>query len=332
MPSGFNWNELEGKLSEIKDPRERGAITAEVARAHVKLYGKIRYAIINAIPHEFASTIAVFGNAEVMPHPTRRSVRIEYITLNDRLGEPFYVAIAGTTGPGIAQAATATALIKSKCEHVRKVILVGIAAGQENLVDKEKDIRLGDVIVGDKMIQYDYVKRTDGKFELRGNNLSPGDKQLLNAVDRLLSLQEHKGTASSVKPWDKYIDRGIATIRSADRPLEDPNTRLRKYVKGLVYERSENRPHVHVGTIGSACTLLKDAEYRDSLSVNHGTIAYEMEGAGVAVASSMIDIGYLNVRGICDYGDTRKSDDWQTYASVCAAAVARAILEEVHSI
>jgi len=332
MSSRFNWKELEGKMGEIGSPAERAAVRMEVVRAHLDLYSRINYAIINAIPHEFASTMAVFGKTELMPHPTKRSLRIEYLTLTDRLGDPFYVAIAGTTGPGIAQAATATALIKSKCEHVRKVILVGIAAGQENLTDKEKDVRLGDVVIGDKLIQYDYVKRTDGKIELRGNNLPPGDKQLLNAVDRLLSLQEHRGSSTQAKPWNEYIDRGVAVIRSADRPKDDPNASLRNYVKGHVYERSDTQPNVHVGTIGSACTLLKDAEYRDSLNASHGTIAYEMEGAGVAVASAMIDVGYLNVRGICDYGDVRKSDEWQTYASVCAAAVARAILEEIHSI
>jgi len=332
MSSGFDWTELEGKVRETKAPDERAAIIVAAADATVRLYGKIKYAIVNAIPHEFASTMAVFGKTELMPHPRRPSARIEYIALKDRLGEPFYVAIAGTTGPGIAQAATATALIKSKCEHIRKVVLVGIAAGQGNLTDKEKDGRLGDVVIGDKLIQYDYVKRTDGKTELRGNNLQPGDKQLLNAVDRLLALQERKVASAEAKPWDEYIDRGAAAIRAADRPDSDPNAELRKYSKGLVYERSEKQPHIHVGTIGSACTLLKDAKYRDGLNTKHGTIAYEMEGAGVAVAASMIDVGYLNVRGICDYGDNRKNDDWQTYASVCAAAVARAILEEIHSI
>ncbi|WP_226951499.1 5'-methylthioadenosine/S-adenosylhomocysteine nucleosidase family protein [Rhizobium terrae] len=320
--------------AEIFDPNERAGIRRQIASAKVKIYRKIKYAIINAIPHEFASTMAVFGAAEVMPHPRDSSVRIEYLTLEDRLGERFYVAVAGTTGQGIAQAAAATALIKSRCEFVRKVILIGIAAGQENLRDMEKDVRLGDVVIGNKLIQYDHVKRTNGEIELRGDDLPPGDKQLLNAVDRLLSLQERKGAPAQPKPWDDYISRGGEAIRSANRPnvSNDPNSSLRKYEKGLMYERTFDKPHIHVGTIGSASTLLKDSSYRNDLARKHGTIAYEMEGAGVAIAASMTGLGYLNVRGICDYGDNRKSDDWQTYASVCAAAVARAILEEIHSI
>jgi nucleoside phosphorylase len=81
--------------------------------------------------------------------------------------------------------------------------------------------------------------------------------------------------------------------------------------------------------IGSASTLLKDATFRDELNKNHGIIAYEMEGAGVAIAAATFHLSYLNVRGICDYGDNEKNDHWQTYASVCAASFARAILEEV---
>jgi nucleoside phosphorylase len=80
--------------------------------------------------------------------------------------------------------------------------------------------------------------------------------------------------------------------------------------------------------IGSANILLKDAAFRDSLNSDHGIIAYEMQGAGVAIAAATFNLGYLNVRGICDYGDNEKNDDWQRYAGVCAASFARVVLEE----
>ena len=38
-------------------------------------------------------------------------------------------------------------------------------------------------------------------------------------------------------------------------------------------------------------------------------------------------IGYLVVRGICDYCDAHKNDTWQNYAAPAAAAYVRALLE-----
>lgn len=49
-------------------------------------------------------------------------------------------------------------------------------------------------------------------------------------------------------------------------------------------------------------------------------LCFEMEAAG------MDENPCLVVRGICDYCDTHKQDDWHYYASAVAAAYARIIL------
>jgi len=43
-----------------------------------------------------------------------------------------------------------------------------------------------------------------------------------------------------------------------------------------------------------------------------GTRAVEMEGSGVADATWSHGVGYLVVRGVCDYCDANKNDQWQT--------------------
>jgi nucleoside phosphorylase len=313
----------------LTDTDARTNAIMALAEKKKAIFKKITSAVINAIPHEYASTKAVFGEYETIPVALSKQ-KIRYVTLSDEAGEDMYVALAGTSGAGIAQAAAATAQVAAMCPYVEKVILIGIAAGQPDMVDKEKDIRLGDIVVGDRLIQYDHVKRSDGKIELRGDNIMPADRKLIQAVDRLRSHQDRKDSWKIEKPWDKYIKAGCEAIRNAPRPTgeKDPNSAKRNYQKGLVYERSDDHPYVHVGTIGSANTLLKDAAFRDDLNKKHGIIAFEMEGAGVAIAAATFKLSYLNVRGICDYGDNEKNDDWQTYASVCAASFARAILEE----
>jgi nucleoside phosphorylase len=317
-------------LSADNDDADRARVRRALIDKKLAVFKKITSAVINAIPHEYAATKAVFGEVETIPLALTKE-KVRYVTLKDTAGNEIFVALAGTSGAGIAQAAAATAQVAVMCPHVKKVILIGIAAGQPNMIDKEKDVRLGDIVVGDKLIQYDHIKRSDGVSELRGDNIMPADRTLIQAADRLRSHQDRKDSWTVEKPWDRYIEAGCGEIRSAERPASsmDPKSKKRRYQKGHMYERSDDHPHVHVGTIGSASTLLKDATFRDELNKNHGIIAYEMEGAGVAIAAATFHLSYLNVRGICDYGDNEKNDHWQTYASVCAASFARAILEEV---
>jgi hypothetical protein len=88
-------------------------------------------------------------------------------------------------------------------------------------------------------------------------------------------------------------------------------------------------PRIHLAAIGSANTLLKDAALRDRLRDEHGVRAIEMEGSGTADAAWSARRDYLVIRGICDYCDTHKNDDWQHYAALVAAAYARALIENL---
>jgi len=52
-----------------------------------------------------------------------------------------------------------------------------------------------------------------------------------------------------------------------------------------------------------------------------------MEGSGIADATWNFEVGYLIIRGICDYCDENKNDIWQKYASIAASVYTRALLE-----
>jgi nucleoside phosphorylase len=54
-----------------------------------------------------------------------------------------------------------------------------------------------------------------------------------------------------------------------------------------------------------------------------------MEGSGIADATWTHGVGYLVVRGICDYCDGNKNDTWQNDAAMAAAAYVRALLESM---
>ncbi|KAJ6439188.1 NACHT domain-containing protein [Purpureocillium lavendulum] len=87
------------------------------------------------------------------------------------------------------------------------------------------------------------------------------------------------------------------------------------------------RPHcpmVHYGLIASGNQLMKDALRRDELAAKHKILCFEMEAAGL-----MNDFPCLVIRGICDYSDTHKNDEWQGYASLAAAVYATALLGRI---
>ncbi|KAE8374950.1 ankyrin repeat-containing domain protein [Aspergillus bertholletiae] len=87
---------------------------------------------------------------------------------------------------------------------------------------------------------------------------------------------------------------------------------------------TEGNPMIHYGLIASGNQLMKDALVRDRLAADKGVLCFEMEAAGV-----MNHFPCLVIRGICDYSDTHKNDQWQGYAAMVAAAYARDLLDHI---
>lgn len=63
---------------------------------------------------------------------------------------------------------------------------------------------------------------------------------------------------------------------------------------------------------------MKDAELKDELAMEHGLLCFEMEAAG-----ALADFPCIVIRGISDYCDTHKNDQWHGYAAAAAAAYAK---------
>ncbi|KAJ9614447.1 hypothetical protein H2200_002583 [Cladophialophora chaetospira] len=82
-------------------------------------------------------------------------------------------------------------------------------------------------------------------------------------------------------------------------------------------------PAVHIGNMGSGDTVMKSATHRDEVAQKHDIIGFEMEGAGIWESFPSIVI-----KSVCDYADSHKNKEWQTYAAATAAAVTKAFLNE----
>jgi nucleoside phosphorylase len=138
------------------------------------------------------------------------------------------------------------------------------------------------------------------------------------------------------RPWEAYADNALKRLSAGDEMFDRPpaNTDI-LYAAGSVidhptdHRRREDRPRIHGGAIGTADILLKDPNLRDELNRNYGVKAVEMEGSGVQGAAWSLERDVMVIRGISDYCDTHKSDQWRYYAALVAAAYARALIEEL---
>jgi nucleoside phosphorylase len=93
-------------------------------------------------------------------------------------------------------------------------------------------------------------------------------------------------------------------------------------------QRSSNETVVHYGTIASGNQVVRDGRTRDTISRQlQGVLCFEMEAAGL-----MNDLPCLVIRGICDYSDSHKNKQWQSFAAAVAIACAKELLLLVHPI
>ncbi len=70
---------------------------------------------------------------------------------------------------------------------------------------------------------------------------------------------------------------------------------------------------------------MENATLRDRFAAENDILCFETEAAGL-----MNHFPCLVVRGICDYSDSHKNQEWQGYAAMTAAAYAKALLDRVH--
>nr|XP_002734237.1 PREDICTED: uncharacterized protein LOC100369615 [Saccoglossus kowalevskii] len=262
----------------------------------------------------------------------------------------------GMTGEEVS-AVTATRL----CDvfpSVKILYMVGIAGGVPNIqYDEEKAIqsikyirphvREGDVIVAYPVkdsspgfIQYDYGKIVS---DIASENLKGNIKrqtQIRLSPEGLSAAREIKNEFEThqSKPWIKTIENILRNRNKVNRlnqirfqrPTDEERitaSRIQHPEENIL--RSPGEPKVHFGILASANSVMRNSEIRDKLAEAENIIGFEMENAGIAVATSLSSKECMFVRGVCDYSDEFKDKAWQYYASLAAAAVAKCLIEKL---
>ncbi|KAF9889470.1 hypothetical protein FE257_007373 [Aspergillus nanangensis] len=244
---------------------------------------------------------------------------------------------------GSASASAVAMQLLSSFESIRFGLLVGIGGG---IPSREADIRLGDVVVGvptsgttnGGVVQYDLGKATISprKFERTGA-LNRPPQILLTAVSKLQALHQMEGSHMSktvdevVEKYSRMKDTFAARDQLVDqlfeanyyhRPPKSPSCRRCESTQAINRPyRATTEPVIHYGVIASGNQVVKDAEVRDSLGRDLGAYCVEMEAAGL-----VNHYPCLVVRGICDYADSHKNKEWQSYAAITSAAYTKELL------
>lgn len=247
---------------------------------------------------------------------------------------------------GIASASSVASNMLTSFPNVKIGLMVGIAGGAPS---EEHDVRLGDVVVG---------ASRNGKgsvFAYRSGRLSHDqDFQqiwhqneappiLRSALTEVRARYERKGHRIE-EMINEVLDKNTRLRKKYRRP--DPCTDV-LFQSTVVHisggtckecgndnsssivsrpQRTEEDliPAIHYGTIASGDLLMNDALVRDRLAAENGVVCFEMEAAGL-----MNRFPCLVIRGIYNYSDSHKNNEWQGYAAMAAAAFAKDIVNQV---
>jgi nucleoside phosphorylase len=246
------------------------------------------------------------------------------------------IAYLSQGSQGIGAAATVATDMRRTFPSVQLRLLVGIGGG---IPSKKNDIRLGDVVVGmpdgvhGGVVQYDLGKRTVDGFLRKGFLCSPPDEWRTAVVEM---KSDHEAKSNRISEFLSGMLTAYPKLQKYARPAPELDILFSSDSKHVRDEptcdkcdqskaappRSSIGPEILYGTIASGDSVIKDAEVRDELSRASGeALCFEMEAAGLSNGFPCVVI-----RGICDYADSHKNDQWHPYAAAVAAACAKELL------
>ncbi|EXL66951.1 hypothetical protein FOPG_16902 [Fusarium oxysporum f. sp. conglutinans race 2 54008] len=254
----------------------------------------------------------------------------------------FNVVLAYMPGMGKVNAATVASNCGKSFPGIKLALVVGIC-GAVPFGPTKDEIVLGDVIISNGVIQYDFGRQMPGHFVRKDTLVDvPGrpNLEIRGVLTKLKGLRYRRQLSAKISD---YLD---ALRQDRDLHAEYPGSTEDRLFEAS-YRHTDNRksceqlgcdgdlvsrsrlaiaevsptPAIHFGLMASGDAVMKSGEDRDRIAAAEGIIAFEMEGAGVWDSFPCIVI-----KGACDYADSHKSKDWQRYAAATAAACAKALL------
>ncbi|KAF7118130.1 hypothetical protein CNMCM5793_007523 [Aspergillus hiratsukae] len=246
------------------------------------------------------------------------------------------VVIASLPQAGNVPAAAVVTQMRIRFPSVWFALLVGIGGGVPKITDNGM-LRLGHVAVSQPVgpfsgvIQYDHGKALGSVFERTGA-LAPPPVILLLAAQSVAderARSDHDYILENVYRIDTSRPRmrhfrfpGVENDRLFQADYKHLSPGVSCNASGFDIARCTPREMnednqlivVHRGTVASGELVLRDSVLRDQLAKHYGILCFEMEAAGVVA-----DFPCLVIRGITDYCDSHKNDQWHGFSAAAAA-------------
>ncbi|RKK81566.1 hypothetical protein BFJ68_g17607, partial [Fusarium oxysporum] len=252
------------------------------------------------------------------------------------------VVLLRMPGIGKVHAAAAASNCRASFPNVKIALVVGVC-GVVPFKRNGEEIVLGDVVISEGIIQYDFGRRLPGRFfpkegpldslgrpnqEIRGVLAQAkgirGRQLLISEMTRYLNLLRQIPELRAEYPGSAY-DR---LFEASYRHSEDQKSCEQVGCDGKLVPRRRLQatgpspvPAIYFGLMASGDSVMKSGEDRDQNTEARDIVAFEMEGAGVWDI-----IPCIGIKGACDYADSHKSKVWQRYAAATAAACTKAFL------
>ncbi|EGU73588.1 hypothetical protein FOXB_15901, partial [Fusarium oxysporum f. sp. conglutinans Fo5176] len=240
------------------------------------------------------------------------------------------VVLVRMPGMGKVHAAAAASNCRASFPNVKIALVVGVC-GVLPFKHNGEEIVLGDVVISEGIIQYDFGRRLPGQFipkEGPLDSLGRPNQEIRGVLAQAKGIRGHQ--LLNPKLCAEYPGSAYDRLFEASyRHSEDQKTCEQIGCNGklvprlrLQATRASPAPTVHFGLMASGDSVMKSGEDRDREVEARDIVAFEMEGAGVWDILPCIVI-----KGACDYADSHKSKVWQRYAAATAAACTKAFLD-----
>jgi len=315
-------------------------------------------AIITSMYHEKMAVDAMMTNRQTFVRYATVGETQAY-TLGDIGGHRCVVTKLPMTGhsreASIASGSTTTRLLGT-FQAVEFVLIVGVGGGVPHYTDYARHVRLGDVVLaspgpgpGERFIyQYCQTARVRDQAEpgevvfetkswcppepllqrlaaeVREAEAAPWLLHYEAAAAELTGLEDGAAWARPAPATDKlYMSLGGGDMIEVGHPAPGPDG-------AAADPRSAGQPVLHLGPVAAGRGVALDDSLRQEFAYKNGVLCYDSELDSVveSVYGNRKD-HYILVRGIADYKDGTRRKEWQHYAALMAASVAKCIIQNI---
>ncbi|KAK5050918.1 hypothetical protein LTR84_003477 [Exophiala bonariae] len=272
------------------------------------------------------------------------------------------VVLAYLPGMGTVNAAVVAGSMLISYPNIKLALVVGICGGMP-YGPNEEEIVLGDVVISQAIVQYDFGRQYPNGFKKKSgilDTLGRPNREIRTIQAKLETNQyktkmqeqiavllprihlempktQYPGVENDILYHSSYVHQHNSSAACNVCELGDQMCQeaiqmkcedlgcetVMQVARKRLANSPKTQPMVHFGIVGSGNAVMKSGQHRDQLARADEIVALEMEGAGVWDSFNSIVI-----KGVCDYADSHTRKGWQQYAAATAAACMKAFLME----